>query len=614
MARRSSFKLGQKKANDSPKFYDEDLDDGFDADQNAINHNPFSSTQHSQSTSKWSLNESWRKLTNIMESKDKQTNQQNKKEINQELLSFSNDDANLLNDYLDYSVQEGQEIQEGDISYVDSSSDLSEEKESLNRNLPANNNINNFNTPTTNSTFYTTTTNNLSTTITSHNSPLQPSITPSTSFSNKLQDSHKKEDSKDTKTHTFLFSKIKKNCSIEQLNDLDDKDKDSEKEFCDKRSNELAKPNNDSHKKSPQVQFRKQAQTTTIPQSTNRTTPIKSTIKQMNKNKELINISESSSNDAFNSTDSSNDFLRTIELNRLKHQQLQHQIDEPIPSLNYFMSFIVNIFRERLNFFSVTSSFCIFFILIFAIQLSPLSSFANGFLIGIIFSILFLIIIVIYGLNFVFQKIDRENDLHTRIMSGQRWKKYPAYKKTQKLPDDKITNALQQQQNEVHEGWFFELVYSKKLGVDRLPANEKLDYDKMPETKLQLTYIKLEGTIMRVYVPKPDQSKKLKPDMDGKVNNFLKVSNKMNQHIYDFSKMTTKKLHLWLPKNIRNRKKYLWSRKYPFILVIEETNKLSVESKRVSFNLILFARTNREKEQWYNKFKQSIETAEQNLR
>ena len=139
---------------------------------------------------------------------------------------------------------------------------------------------------------------------------------------------------------------------------------------------------------------------------------------------------------------------------------------------------------------------------------------------------------------------------------------------------------------------------------------EKVDYDKMPDSKSQLIYIKLEGTIMRLYIPKADHSKKLKPDLEK--NNFLKVSNKMNQQIYDFSKMNKKEIRLWLPKNIMNRKKYLWNKKFPLLLIIEETNKLS-ENKRNPFNLILFCRTHRDKEEWYNIFRQSIETAEQNL-
>ena len=174
-------------------------------------------------------------------------------------------------------------------------------------------------------------------------------------------------------------------------------------------------------------------------------------------------------------------------------------------------------------------------------------------------------------------------------------------------PDEKAT-AGSQQNTGVHEGWILELVYSKKLGVDRLSAAEKTDtanYDKMPDTKLQLTYIKLEGTVIRVYVPKADQSKKLKPDMEKGVN-FLKMINKMNQHIYDFSKMNNKKIQLWLPKNIINKKKYLFSRKFPFILTIEETKRgqegLSPD-RRAPFALILFCRTNRDKEEWYNKFR-----------
>lgn len=461
-SRRNSSFRSLKKINDSPKFYDQsdDLDAGFDADQNTIN-NPFSPTQHSQSTSKWSLNESWRKLQQIIENKDKQTNQLNKKEINsQELLSFSNDDRvdKLLSDYLDYTapLQEGEEIQEGyDLAYNDSEvNEDSINKSNSNLNLIVNNS-NDFNIITNssnipNSTFYTSTTTNLSTSKTTISTQSQQTILSPISKLNQ----DKKEDKP---THSFLFSKIKKNSSMEQLNDLEEKE--NEKELIDNKRNkdDLIKkndPNNTNSSKlktSAQVQFRQL--------TTNKQTPINTTQpfknKQMNKIQE-IDTSEISNNvfNRSNSTDSTNDFLKTIKQNRLKqNQKNQFEIDEPIPSLNYFMSYIVNLLRKNLSFFSFTSSLVTLIILIFAIQLSPLSSFANGFLIGIIFSFIFLIIVIIYALNFLFQKIDYENDLHERIMSGKRWKDFPAYKKTEKS-DDKLTNILQQQ-NEIHEGKLF---------------------------------------------------------------------------------------------------------------------------------------------------------------
>ena len=195
--------------------------------------------------------------------------------------------------------------------------------------------------------------------------------------------------------------------------------------------------------------------------------------------------------------------------------------------------------------------------------------------------------------------LDKSERSLTFLLSSQ----FPAYRKVQ--PDEKV--GAHQPNGGVHEGWFFELVYSKKLGVDRLTAAEKTDYDKMPDTKLQLTYIKLEGTVMRLYVPKADQSKKLKPDMEKSVISNKLIA-KMNQHIYDFSKMNHKKIQLWLPRNIINKKKYLFSRKFPFILTLEEMKRGLDEhrrspDRRAPFALILFCRTNRDKEEWFNKFR-----------
>lgn len=601
----------QPKTMDSPKFNDlDDLDDAFDAEHNV--NNPFSSTHPSSSTSKWSLNEQWRKFQQIIDSKDKQTNQnRDRKDLNsQELANFSTDD--LINDISDYSIHEGEEIQEGDTSYVDYA-DLNEETtRSINVGQSANNGNNSANnlsssnstneqstiacTKTTNNSSCTTNSTTLSNSVTTSISTTSINSSTTASIQTTVGTINKDNKRDDTKTHTFLFSKMKKNSSIERLNELDDKE--NEKELFDKRKDDLVNKANDSISaaNSTSSLFTAATKSTpTKPQLTNRT-PTKSTYRsstlrpkhQMNRFKDL---SEESSIDGFNTTDSSN---KTNLFNRTQQQSTNVNVDEPIPSLPYFMSFIVNVFRERLNFISVTTSFCTFFLVIFAIQLSPLSSFANGFLIGLTFSILFLVIVLIYVLNYIFKKIDYENELHARILTGKRWEKFPAYKFDPSKSNDTLkSTTASKQQTGVYEGWFFELVYSKKLGVDRMSPNEKLDYEKMPETKLQLTYIKLEGTIMRVYVPKPDQSKKINVD---KVN-FLKVSNKMTQHIYDFSKMNTKKVQLWLPKNIINKKKYLWSRKFPFILVIEETNKMS-EKQRTPFNLILFCRTNRDKEEW----------------
>jgi len=656
MSRRNSFlrlNKNQTKPSDSPRFSDlDDLEDGFDGEQSSLN--PFSSHSNISTTKRPSNEQSFliRKFQQIMESKDKQSNQNVKKELNsQELSNFSTDD--LVNDISDYSIHEGEEIQEGSLpaDFVDYS-DLSQESiKEINIGQTLINNTstaNNSNQSSTNQSANSATTkNNNETTApeqsiivnpsisipkidnitTSTNSTTIPTLITSTTTkatSSITTTSTSKESNKrdETKVNTsFLFSKMKKNCSMERLNEPDDKE--TEKELFDKHKESLNESNSNTNlaaitKQSSSSSLNKLQQqpnirTPTKQQLLTNRTPTKSsstsfrssTLRPRHKMSRFEHLSEESSVDGFNTTDSSD---KPNNLFNRRQSSNVTSVDEPIPSLPQFMSFVVNVFRERVNFFSVATSFGLFFLLIFFIQLSPLSSFANGFLIGITFTILFFSIVIIYVLNYMFKKIDYENELHERILNAERWKKYPAYNK---LPNASGDNKSTPNNNHsgIHEGWFFELVYSKKLGVDRMTAAEKTDYEKMPDTKLQLTYIKLEGTVMRLYQPKSaDQLRKINVD---KVS-FLKVVNKMNQHNYDFSKMNTKKIQLWLPKNIINKKKYLWSRKFPLILVIEETNKMS-EKQRTPFNLILFSRTNRDKEEWFNKLRQSIEIAEQNL-
>jgi hypothetical protein len=228
-------------------------------------------------------------------------------------------------------------------------------------------------------------------------------------------------------------------------------------------------------------------------------------------------------------------------------------------------------------------------------QISPFSAFGNGFLLGWAFAIFNCGILFAYALSKIFQKLDSENERHRNVLSGQKWKSMPAFAT---LPN---TN------DQSFEGWFYELVYSKKFGIDRY-GSEGGERSEFSDAKARLIYVRLENTLLRVFIPKGDQIKK-PPLTDDRIH-FYKHSSKMNQHIYDFSLMKKARISLWLPKNIRDRSKYMWMLKYPLILTLQETNRLVDINEREPVKLILFARTNRDKEEWFSRFRSAIESCE----
>lgn len=461
MSRRGSSIRPKTKPSETAKFYDQDdLEDAFDAEQNIAN--PFSGGQVSASSSKWSINESWRKLQQMIENRDKANAASKHKEPNsQELANFSNDFENdESNDLLDYSIHEGEEIQEGDTSYVpaDSSySDLSEERDASTKSGEISVSV-----PLNTAESTRTDRGNKHSQERDHKDNRADSSGSAGSekectatLSNSIKDN--KNETKNDITppptrahhvgmHKIQFSKIKKNCSIERIND-DPDDKDAEKELLDLRraskddslrgdllSSTLRETNHQAashpYKQPPQIKF---SATPTRPAG-NRSSSFSNTSTIKKRISERMNLSEceeEGSIDGFSTTGSSDKALFNPAVRHSTGKPVRQSIigksppavDEPIPSLPTFMSFIVDWVRKRFNFISFTSSFCTFFILIFAIQLSPLSSFANGFLIGILFCSVLLIIVIIYILNYIFVKIDYENDLHERIMSNQRWKK-----------------------------------------------------------------------------------------------------------------------------------------------------------------------------------------------
>ena len=131
---------------------------------------------------------------------------------------------------------------------------------------------------------------------------------------------------------------------------------------------------------------------------------------------------------------------------------------------------------------------------------------------------------------------------------------------------------------EIFKGWVYEFIGS---------------YDERDSGfKVQLIYVRLQGSSLRLSKPKHDIKK-------SKLNsNSLPVF--VSQRFYEFSKMSHKRVYLLLPKSVKNQKKYVWSKKYPICLELEDFKTKSINK------LVLFIRNCRDKEEWFWKLRERI--------
>uniref|UniRef100_A0A6G1SI07 Testis-expressed sequence 2 protein n=1 Tax=Aceria tosichella TaxID=561515 RepID=A0A6G1SI07_9ACAR len=84
----------------------------------------------------------------------------------------------------------------------------------------------------------------------------------------------------------------------------------------------------------------------------------------------------------------------------------------------------------------------------------------------------------------------------------------------------------------------------------------------------------------------------------------------ISQRVYDLNHVKKFSANLLLPKNVRNKQKYVWSKKYPIKLdfQMEESNNADSSSGSMKqMQITLFARSCREKEEWFRKFKRVVE-------
>lgn len=232
--------------------------------------------------------------------------------------------------------------------------------------------------------------------------------------------------------------------------------------------------------------------------------------------------------------------------------------------------------------------------------LSPLPSFVNGFVLGFMFTFLLITVVIIYTFsNYVFVKSvdDERRPVTPETISLKR--------KQKKL----FINGLLSIESGTFSGWVYEF-------IGEYEHREKNGFES------RLVFLVLYGSKMFVLTPSQDlNEKRLKQLMtDNKTPTFV------NQRIIDFSKQSRKYITLYLTKNVRNQRKYIWSKKYP--ICIEYNDDRPVNGGGYQFNgkgerlnpkndpngcaiekLVIFARSCREKEEWFWAIKSSFDSS-----
>lgn len=136
-----------------------------------------------------------------------------------------------------------------------------------------------------------------------------------------------------------------------------------------------------------------------------------------------------------------------------------------------------------------------------------------------------------------------------------------------------------------YKGWMIEFIGNYEL-------RNKSDF------KLKLVFVKLEDRILHLCKPKNSH------DAESTTTPVF-----VQQRSYDLNNVKKFTATLLIPKSVRNRQKYVWSKKYPIKLDFQDEEDLiksSESTKTISFTL--FARSCREKEEWFRRFKRIVET------
>lgn len=197
---------------------------------------------------------------------------------------------------------------------------------------------------------------------------------------------------------------------------------------------------------------------------------------------------------------------------------------------------------------------------------SPLPSFLNGFLFGGVVTFMSLSLLA--------------------VSLGSRYLVKKAAKKRCSASD--VFVAKQSQEESLQKTWMYEYI-----GGD---YENRQEIDREQTCKTQLVLVRLDGANIRISKPKH-------PPKKSHLDQMHSLPLFVSQRHFDLAKMSSKKLTLLLPKTVRNWKKYIWHKRYPFCLDLDEPYK----SK--STRLILFARSCRDKEEWFYRMRDALDGA-----
>lgn len=241
----------------------------------------------------------------------------------------------------------------------------------------------------------------------------------------------------------------------------------------------------------------------------------------------------------------------------------------------------------------ITFLFCI---------ISPLPAFLNGFILGFMWTFIIVSSITIYLIcNFILTKSSDSNDTNRSPT--------PDSVSIKRTKMKKSLNGNYAQEIVPYAGWVYEFVG---------------DYEQREKEGFvsRLVYVTLYGTKLFIITPSQEMNEK-------KVKQLLADSSRSmpsasNQRVLDFNKLKHKRVTLYVTKNVRNVRKYIWSKKYPICLEFNENpdsdsmgytvlpnNNLqdkSIDDTTLK-KLVIFARTCREKEEWFWALKTAIDNS-----
>lgn len=272
---------------------------------------------------------------------------------------------------------------------------------------------------------------------------------------------------------------------------------------------------------------------------------------------------------------------------------------------------------------SITSSFSLPYYIflfmtilsIFFLCISPLPSFLNGFIFGFLMTFFILTLSLVYLVaNFFLIKSQNQEDQRNSTIESIGLKRTKSKRLALNMP---ISNSNgNPNESNIYAGWVYEFIGDY---IER----EKNGFNS------RLVYIVLSGSKLNIFVPSQEVSEKKLKQLSFDSNRNIPMFSLSSQKVIDFNLIQHKRISLYLTKNVRNQRKYIWSKKYPICIEYneydgqesnnlcepkEELQNLSIRppppisSTPILSKLVIFARTCHEKEEWFWALKATIDS------